>query len=56
LQLLAFGVRPEERGWFERKLSELGAPIEARTVFTSYARDPEQNRVAISHYPAPPVG
>lgn len=49
--LLAFAVRPEERGPLEERLAGLGAPVEARTEFTSYARDPEGNRVALSHFP-----
>lgn len=50
--LLAFAVGPAERPSMERRLEGFGAAIEARTEFTSYARDPENNRVAVSHYPA----
>jgi catechol 2,3-dioxygenase-like lactoylglutathione lyase family enzyme len=49
--LLAFEVTRAERGELERALEAAGAPIEARTEHTSYARDPEGNRVAVSHYP-----
>lgn len=49
--LLAFSVRPEQRVELERRLEAAGAPVESRTAFTSYARDPEGNRVAVSHYP-----
>ena len=52
--LIALSVTQEERGQLERDLEALGAPIEARTDHTSYVRDPEGNRVAISHYPLPP--
>jgi catechol 2,3-dioxygenase-like lactoylglutathione lyase family enzyme len=51
--LLAFAVLPEERGEIERALEAAGSPIEARTEHTSYARDPEGNRLAVSHYPRP---
>lgn len=51
--LLAFEIRAEERASVEARLSSLGAPAESSTRFTSYARDPEGNRVAISHYPEP---
>jgi glyoxylase I family protein len=51
--LLAFRVTPEQRGELERALEAAGAPIEARTEHTSYARDPEGNRIAVSHYPTP---
>lgn len=46
--LLAFRVAPEERALLEAKLA-----IESRTEHSSYFRDPEGNRVAISHYPLP---
>jgi glyoxylase I family protein len=45
--LLAFHVGPEERADLERALGK----IESRTEHTSYARDPEGNRVAVSSYP-----
>ncbi len=49
--LLAFSVGKEERADAERRLRDLGAPILERGEYTSYARDPEGNRIAISHYP-----
>ncbi len=51
--LLAIRVAPAERAALERALEAAGAPIESRTAHSSYARDPEGNRVAVSHYPAP---
>lgn len=51
--LLAFSVMPGERAELERELERRGAPVEQRTDHSSYARDPEGNRVAISHYPRP---
>lgn len=51
--LLAFEVAPAAREAAERRLVALGATIESRTDFTSYARDPEGNRVAISCYALP---
>ncbi|MEB2310848.1 MAG: VOC family protein [Sorangiineae bacterium] len=54
--LLAVRVAPDQREALERRLANAEAPIEARTEFSSYARDPEGNRVAISHYPEPPLG
>ncbi len=53
--LLAFVVEPPRRAALERALEAAGSPIESRTEFSSYARDPEGNRIAISHYPAPPA-
>jgi glyoxylase I family protein len=52
--LLALRVSAEERAAFERKLGEAGAEIESRSEWTSYARDPDGNRIALSHYPAKP--
>ena len=53
--LLALHVDEDEREDLEARLEDAGAPIEARTTFSSYARDPEGNRVAISHYPLAPT-
>lgn len=49
--LLAFSVLASERSRREEHLVSLGASIEARSEFSSYARDPEGNRVALSCYP-----
>lgn len=54
--LIALAVEPEERAGLERALEAAGAPIEAHSAYSSYSRDPEGNRVAISHYPAPAAG
>lgn len=51
--LIAFSVRPNERATLERALEARGHAIESRTPFTSYTRDPEGNRVGISHFPEP---
>jgi catechol 2,3-dioxygenase-like lactoylglutathione lyase family enzyme len=51
--LLAVRVPEAERAAFEERLAAAAAPVEDRTDFTSYARDPEGNRVAISHYELP---
>jgi glyoxylase I family protein len=52
--LLAFTIAPSERVAFEAALGRAGAAIEQRTEFSSYARDPDGNRVAVSHYPHAP--
>ncbi|MFU8803079.1 MAG: VOC family protein [Bradymonadaceae bacterium] len=51
--LLAFEVDPMARVNLEDRLIAAGYPIEARTEHSSYTRDPEGNRVAMSHYPWP---
>ena len=53
--LLAFQVSPAERWQIEGALERAGVPIESRTDFTSYARDPDNNRFGFSHYPDPGV-
>jgi catechol 2,3-dioxygenase-like lactoylglutathione lyase family enzyme len=49
--LLAFQVSPAERWQIESALERAGVPIESRTDFTSYARDPDDNRFGFSHHP-----
>jgi catechol 2,3-dioxygenase-like lactoylglutathione lyase family enzyme len=51
--LLAFRIRDEERARWEERLERAGARIESRTEKTSYARDPEGNRIAVSFYSLP---
>jgi len=49
--LIALAVPAEQRGHFEARLHDAGSVVEARSEFTSYARDPDGNRVALSSYP-----
>ncbi len=49
--LLALRVDTSDRARLERRLMELGHPVESRTEHSSYFRDPEGNRFAISQYP-----
>lgn len=51
--LLAVRVSKDEREGAEQRLAAAGSPVEDRTAFTSYARDPEGNRVAVSCYELP---
>lgn len=51
LFLLCVAVAREERSAMEARLMAAGCVVEGRTEFSSYARDPEGNRVAISHHP-----
>lgn len=52
LFLLALSAEAGERALLERSLAAAGCPVESRTDHTTYFRDPEGNRVAISSYPA----
>lgn len=51
--LLAFSVSKEAHEAKAKALTKLGAPVEDQTEMTTYHRDPEGNRVALSHYPLP---
>ncbi|AWV90592.1 VOC family protein [Bradymonas sediminis] len=52
LFLLTFTVADAaERRAVEARAEAAGQPIESRSDFSSYFRDPEGNRVAVSHYP-----
>jgi glyoxylase I family protein len=49
--LIAFRVSRAERARLELELEARGHAIESRTTHSSYSRDPDGNRFAISHHP-----
>jgi glyoxylase I family protein len=51
--LLSFKIVASERTKLESDLRARNIPIESRTDYTLYVRDPEGNRIAFSHYPHP---
>ena len=51
LHLLALRIAARERRPWERYLTERGVEIVHRTRWTLYFRDPEGNRIGLSHYP-----
>lgn len=51
LFLLALRIPEADRSAWEQRLTAAGAPVEQRTDFTLYARDPEGNRFAVSFHP-----
>jgi catechol 2,3-dioxygenase-like lactoylglutathione lyase family enzyme len=53
--LLAFRIRPEGRARAVEAFARAGVPLEKETKWTVYVRDPEGNRVALSHHPEDPV-
>jgi catechol 2,3-dioxygenase-like lactoylglutathione lyase family enzyme len=53
LFLLALATPAARRRALEEALKTSGVAIEARTEHTTYFRDPEGNRVAISDFPLP---
>ena len=48
--LLAFRADSAGRRAFEVRAASLGAAVESRSAYTSYLRDPEGNRIAVSEY------
>jgi len=51
LHLVALAIDPGERPAFERRLAAFGVEVVHRTRWTIYFRDPEGNRVGLTHYP-----
>jgi glyoxylase I family protein len=51
LHLVALRIEAAERRGWERRLAERGVPVAHRTRFTLYLRDPEGNRIGLSHWP-----
>lgn len=48
--LLAFEVSELERQAIEKRVVDEGGTVESRTEFSTYFRDPEHNRIAISSH------
>lgn len=53
LHLVAFAIGRAERAAWKEKLAAAGHPVVHETAFTIYVRDPEGNRVGLSHFPDP---
>ena len=51
LFLLAFRISKSARAGVVEALARAGVPLEHETRWTVYVRDPEGNRVALSHHP-----
>lgn len=51
LHLVALRIERAARDAWERRLAAAGVLVEARSAFTLYVRDPEGNRVGLSHFP-----
>jgi catechol 2,3-dioxygenase-like lactoylglutathione lyase family enzyme len=53
LHLVALRIeRAERQAWIDR-LAGAGVPLYQQTAFTIYCRDPEGNRIGLSHWPDP---
>jgi glyoxylase I family protein len=55
LHLLALRIGPEERAGWEERLRAAGVEVVHRTRWTIYFRDPEGNRLGLTHHPHDPV-
>jgi catechol 2,3-dioxygenase-like lactoylglutathione lyase family enzyme len=53
LHLVALRIACGERAAWEARLAAAGVAIVHRTRYTLYVRDPEGNRVGLSHHPDP---
>ena len=53
LHLLALAISRGEREAWRDRLARAGAPVYDETEFTIYVRDPEGNRIGLSHWPEP---
>jgi len=51
LHLVALRIGRAERAAWEARFQEAGVGVYRRTGFTIYVRDPEGNRVGLSHWP-----
>ncbi len=51
LRLVALRIAAGERQAWEARLAAQGVAVAHRTPFTLYLRDPEGNRVGLSHWP-----
>ena len=55
LFLVALRIAPQARAGAVESLARAGVALEHQTRWTVYVRDPEGNRVALSHHPEDPV-
>jgi catechol 2,3-dioxygenase-like lactoylglutathione lyase family enzyme len=51
LHLVALQIGADERAAWERRLAARGVEVVHRTRWTLYIRDPEGNRIGLSHWP-----
>jgi catechol 2,3-dioxygenase-like lactoylglutathione lyase family enzyme len=55
LHLVALRIQPSERARWEARFAARGVGVVHRTRWTLYVRDPEGNRVGLSHHPDEPA-
>ena len=54
--LVALHIAAGERSAWQRHFDEAGVPVEFESRWTLYVRDPDGNRVGLSHHPEDPPG
>ncbi len=52
-ELVCFAIGANEHARVAERLQAAGIPVEARTSFTMYFRDPDGRRIGVSSYPEP---
>jgi catechol 2,3-dioxygenase-like lactoylglutathione lyase family enzyme len=53
LHLVALGITRGEREMWRERLEQAGYPCTEESLYTLFCRDPEGNRVGLSHWPEP---
>lgn len=53
LHCVALAIGREERAAWEARLAAAGVPIERKSPYTLYVRDPDGTLVGLSHWPEP---
>jgi glyoxylase I family protein len=53
IHLVALQISRSERAAWIAKLTQSGHPVYQQTDYTLYVRDPEANRIGLSHWPEP---
>ena len=53
LHLFALRIDAADRGAWQERFARAGVAVYHHTAFTIYVRDPEGNRIGLSHYPVP---
>lgn len=53
LHCLSLSIAREERPAWEARLAAAGVPIERKSPYTLYVRDPDGTLVGLSHWPEP---
>jgi glyoxylase I family protein len=56
LHVVALRIGRDDRPAWMARLAAAGVPIYRQTDFTIYVRDPEGNRIGLSHWPEASVG